>query len=191
MRLLSSIFGKNPSPSPTGEGVSSPPPAKSPVAKSRLNSFSKDLPDADHRKSAGKSKSESESDLKQIDGEESGASKRSTTTATAATTATATAATATTPGGAAAGAAGATPPAKIGGIGVTGTVLAEMKARQERRISGILKQNSDESQEFPERPEAKTEPAKSSLSPNPIGGIRLRSTQASPEDPDLDRSIGK
>ena len=157
MRLLSSIFGKNPSPSPTGEGVS-PPPAKSPVAKSRLNSFSKELPDAENRKSAGKSKSESESDLKQIDSEDSAASKR------------------------------ATPPSKIGGIGVTGTVLAEMKARQERRISGILKQNSDESQDVPERPE-KMEP-KSSLSPNPIAGVRLRSAQVSPEDPDLDKSIG-
>lgn len=158
VRLLSSIFGKNPSPSPTGEGVS-PPPAKSPVAKSRLNSFSKELPDAENRKSAGKSKSESESDLKQIDSEDSAASKR------------------------------ATPPSKIGGIGVTGTVLAEMKARQERRISGILKQNSDESQDVPERPE-KMEP-KSSLSPNPIAGVRLRSAQVSPEDPDLDKSIGR
>ena len=74
VRLLSSIFGKNSSPSPTAEGVSTPP-VKSPVAKSRLNSFSKEWPDAENRKLAGKSKSESKSesksDLKQIDSEDS------------------------------------------------------------------------------------------------------------------------
>jgi hypothetical protein len=72
-------------------------------------------------------------------------------------------------------------PSKLG-IGVGGNVLAEMKARQERRISGILhKQNSEES-DFSERSE-KPEPSKAnSLSPNPLGGIRLRPTPHTPED---------
>merc|ERR1712071_445597 len=83
----------------------------------------------------------------------------------------------------------ATPRSKIG-IGVTGNVLAGMKARQERRISGILKQNSDESQECPDKTD-KIETPKSNLSPNPIGGVRLRASQLTPDDPDPEKGIGR
>ncbi|XP_046651489.1 F-actin-uncapping protein LRRC16A-like isoform X2 [Daphnia pulicaria] len=136
VRLLSSIFGKNPSPSPTGDGSPPPAPTKSPVAKTKLSSMTK----------------EPESEPKLVEDEtEPAAPKRSAV------------------------------PSKLG-IGVGGNVLAEMKARQERRISGILhKQNSEES-DFSERSE-KPEPSKAnSLSPNPLGGIRLRPTPHTPED---------
>lgn len=136
VRLLSSIFGKNPSPSPTGDASPPPAPTKSPVAKSRLGSVSK----------------EPEPEPKQAESEEPPIPKRTPV------------------------------PSKLG-IGVGGNVLAEMKARQERRISGILKQNSEES-DFLERSE-KQEPNKpSSLSPNPLGGIRLRPTPHTPEEQD-------
>lgn len=133
--MLSSIFGKNPSPSPTGDASPPPAPTKSPVAKTRLGSTSK----------------EPEPESKLAESEELAAPKRSAA------------------------------PSKLG-IGVGGNVLAEMKARQERRISGILKQNSEES-DFSERSE-KLEPSKASLSPNPLGGIRLRPTPHTPEEPE-------
>lgn len=136
VRLLSSIFGKNPSPSPTGD-ASPPPPTKSPVAKSRLGSASKE-PEPEVKPS--------------VDNEEPTALKR-----TAA-------------------------PSKLG-IGVGGNVLAEMKARQERRISGILKQNSEES-DFSERADKPDSNKTNSLSPNPLGGIRLRPTPHTPEEPE-------
>lgn len=133
---MSSIFGKNPSPSPTGD-ASPPQPAKSPVAKIRFGTAQS--PKEEHETKTSES--------------EDGASKKS---------------------------AG---PSKIG-IGVGGNVLAEMKARQERRISGILnKQNSEESDVS--EVSDKTEPsgAKSaSTSPNPLGGIRLRSAAQAPDD---------
>ena len=138
VRLLSSIFGKNPSLSPTGDGSPPPAPTKSPVAKNKLSSVTK----------------EPESEPKSVEDEsESAAPKRSAV------------------------------PSKLG-IGVGGNVLAEMKARQERRISGILhKQNSEES-DFSERSEQKPEPGgkANSLSPNPLGGIRLRPTPHTPEE---------
>ena len=136
VRLLSSIFGKNPSPSPTGEPSSTPTPAKSPIAKARLGSISK----------------ESEAEAKPVESEELAASKR------------------------------AAVPSKLG-IGVGGNVLAEMKARQERRISGILKQNSEES-DYSERSEKPEQPINknNSLSPNPLGGIKLRPTPPTPEE---------
>ncbi|XP_059352193.1 F-actin-uncapping protein LRRC16A-like isoform X2 [Daphnia carinata] len=136
VRLLSSIFGKNPSPSPTSDGSPSPAPSKSPVAKTKLTSVTK----------------EQESESKPVEDEaEPAVPKRSAV------------------------------PSKLG-IGVGGNVLAEMKARQERRISGILKQNSEES-DFSERGIEKGEPNKANnLSPNPLGGIRLRPTPHTPEE---------
>lgn len=136
VRLLSSIFGKNPSPSPTGE-ASPPQPAKSPVAKIRFGAAQS--PKEEHESKVGEA--------------EDSVSKK-----TAA-------------------------PSKIG-IGVGGNVLAEMKARQERRISGILhKQNSEESDvsEVSDKAESKS----ASTSPNPLGGIRLRPTAQTPEDADV------
>lgn len=143
VRLLSSIFGsKNPSPSPTSDVTSSSPPqqqpqlpAKSPVAKSRLGSTSK------------------ESELVESS-EDQSVSKRSAV------------------------------PSKLG-IGVGGNVLAEMKARQERRISGIMKQNSEDS-DISERSESvnSNHSKANSLSPNPLGGIRLRPTPPTPEEPE-------
>lgn len=147
VRLLSSIFGKNPSPSPTSDGSPpSPAPTKSPVAKTRLGSLSKEPTEAESRKPEHPTNEVSPS-------EEASSSKR------------------------------AAVPTKLG-IGVGGNVLAEMKARQERRISGIMKQNSNEESDFSEKSEAKTEPISksSSLSPNPLGGIRLRPTPPTPED---------
>ena len=144
VRLLSSIFGKNPSPSPTSEASPpSPAPTKSPVAKTRLGSTSESEP----RKESPASE--------QSTPEEPSASKRTAV------------------------------PTKLG-IGVGGNVLAEMKARQERRISGILKQNSNEDSDISERSEAKTEPTNkaNSMSPNPLGGIRLRPTPPTPEEPE-------
>ncbi len=142
VRLLSSIFGKNPSPSPTS-GDSSPPPTAvpttSPVAKTRLGSSSKEPTDNNDAVFT-----------------EEPSNKRSTAA-----------------------------PSKLG-IGVGGNVLAEMKARQERRISGIMKQNSADESDISERSE-KTETGSSvskssSLSPNPLGGIRLRPTPPTPEE---------
>jgi hypothetical protein len=73
-------------------------------------------------------------------------------------------------------------PTKLG-IGVGGNVLAEMKARQERRISGIMKQNSEDS-DISERLESvnSNNSKASSLSPNPLGKIRLRQTPPTPEE---------
>lgn len=147
VRLLSSIFGKNPSPSPTGGEASPPPvaPTKSPVAKTRLGSTSREPNELE--------RSRGELNTEPSNEESSSVSKR-------------------------------TVPSKLG-IGVGGNVLAEMKARQERRISGILKQNSEES-DFSERSE-KIESSmskSSSLSPNPLGGIRLRPTPPTPEEPE-------
>ena len=145
VRLLSSIFGKNPSPSPTSDVMSSSPPqtqqqpqlpAKSPIAKTRLGSTSKELETAESP-------------------EEPVVAKRSAV------------------------------PTKLG-IGVGGNVLAEMKARQERRISGIMKQNSEDS-DISERSESvnSNNSKASSLSPNPLGGIRLRPTPPTPEEPEM------
>ena len=154
VRLLSSIFGKNPSPSPAADAASPPPLAKSPVAKARMGSFSKELPESERKTDVKSDGAGGPADSKPADGEDSTMSVVSKRAAAASS--------------------------KIG-IGVTGNVLAEMKARQERRISGIMKQNSEES-DFSERSE-KPEP-KASLSPNPIGGVRLRPTPLTPEESD-------
>jgi len=139
VRLLSSIFGKNPSPSPTSEVMSSSPPqpqlpAKSPIAKTRVGSTSKE-PEA-----AAESP------------DEPVVAKRSVI------------------------------PTKLG-IGVGGNVLAEMKARPERRISRITEKNSEDL-DISERSESvnSNNSKASSLSPNPLGGIQLRSTPPTPEE---------
>ena len=168
MRLLSSLFGKNPSPSPTSDVVSNPL-TKSPVSKTRLSSSSKDINETTGKLSEGDSKSsdkKNETDLKGYEADET--SEKSISKRAAA-------------------------PSKIG-IGVGGNVLAEMKARQERRISSIMKQNSEES-DFSERSE-RTEMPKSNMSPLPLGAVRLRPTPPTPEEPEapetpkLDGKIG-
>ena len=155
VRLLSTIFGKNPAPSPTGD-VAPVPPAKSPIAKARLASLSKENAEMERKPEPSPRLGETEvktakleSDPKTVECEESSVTKRS------------------------AGAA-----SKVA-IGVGGNVLAEIKARQERRISGVMKQNSEES-DFSERSERID--SKANLSPIPLGPMRLRPALPTPEE---------
>ena len=76
------------------------------------------------------------------------------------------------------------------GVGVGGNVLAEMKARQERRISGIIKQNSTEESDLSERSEMQRQvDVKANMSPLPLGAMRLRPTLATPEDVEPSKSV--